>query len=299
MDRNEVTAVLAEKLNRRWEDYKRLLTGYSSTHVFDQAQEIAVTRQVFEELTSIDYPVDMLEYLLRFEDPLEVVRDKWLEENDVCIDEEMTHALASLMDSGDAERVYDLDPVYLPVEDSASLDTEPEKALKTLRLYYPAKVMEYGCNDYGDRDYDATEVSPRKAATYFPEVMARLATEQDDAEMERGLMVYYHEDDPLNAKMFSAKPSAAVIGGRLYGMAVCRVYDDLTNDEMRLFRDFWSGQMSDGFGEGFEQREIPCHDDSEIYVSFWNADDSWSIQTKEEMDQKQQSPRPQLEQRLL
>ena len=42
-----------------------------------------------------------------------------------------------------------------------------------------------------------------------------------------------------------------------------------------------SGQASDGWCEGFEQREIKCNG-KEIYVSFWQSK-NWSLQTAEEL----------------
>ena len=46
-------------------------------------------------------------------------------------------------------------------------------------------------------------------------------------------------------------------------------------------KDYISGQASDGWGEGFEQREIST-DDGDLFVHLWNFGDNWSIQTEEE-----------------
>ena len=56
---------------------------------------------------------------------------------------------------------------------------------------------------------------------------------------------------------------------------------NLTPDELAELKDYISGQASDGWGEGFEQREIST-DDGDLFVHLWNFGDNWSIQTEEE-----------------
>lgn len=46
------------------------------------------------------------------------------------------------------------------------------------------------------------------------------------------------------------------------------------------FKDWWTGQCSDGWGEGYEQQEITTDSLGKIYVSFWNSSDSWQIETE-------------------
>ena len=61
---------------------------------------------------------------------------------------------------------------------------------------------------------------------------------------------------------------------------------DLNSEETEKLRSAVCGQNSDGFGESFEQRPIKTPD-GDIYVSFWNSDESWSLQTEDEMNEGQ------------
>ena len=60
------------------------------------------------------------------------------------------------------------------------------------------------------------------------------------------------------------------IRDRLYGVLECKISEPLTEEEIKVLKEYWTGQMSDGWGEGFEQRPINV-EDGEIYVSFWNS----------------------------
>lgn len=77
--------------------------------------------------------------------------------------------------------------------------------------------------------------------------------------------------------------------GAVAAMAECRVQGTLEPEELDCLKDYIAGQTSDGWGEGFEQREIPVAD-GELYVHLWSFT-GWEIQTEEErFSQRQDSP---------
>ena len=80
--------------------------------------------------------------------------------------------------------------------------------------------------------------------------------------------------------MKSIRISVEERGEELCGCATVVVDEDLTERGWNDLQGYLSGQYSDGWGEGFEQRPISVGD-QELYVSFWN-DGAWSIQTEQE-----------------
>ena len=75
--------------------------------------------------------------------------------------------------------------------------------------------------------------------------------------------------------------TAEVRNRKLWGVAECQVTGELTAAEMTALKQYISGQASDGFGEGFEQREIKIGD-CELFAHLWSNNDSWSIKTEQE-----------------
>ncbi|MEW6276048.1 MAG: hypothetical protein AB1556_13190 [Bacillota bacterium] len=67
------------------------------------------------------------------------------------------------------------------------------------------------------------------------------------------------------------------------GVMVAEVYGELTEAETAKLLEFAVRQMSDGWGEGFEQRPIKT-EDGDIYVSFWNSD-HFFIKPEQELKQ--------------
>ena len=59
---------------------------------------------------------------------------------------------------------------------------------------------------------------------------------------------------------------------------------DSTDAETEILTDWLSGQNSDGYGEHFEQQPIDTAD-GDLYVSFWNTGDNYSLMTRDELDE--------------
>ena len=153
-----------------------------------------------------------------------------------------------------------------------------------LRLYMPMTADCYERNKWGDLDDEPLELDSRQALQYADNIAAALGREFHPEEAERGLMKYYHEDDGLNRKVQSFRFTAEVRGGRLWGVADCMVVGTLTPQELAQLKEYVGGQASDGFGEGFEQREIKVGNGSELYAHLWNSE-NWSIKTEQEQFQ--------------
>lgn len=114
MDDQKTLQELRQRLD---ENYNAFVQGWLSLDaptLIEKAEEIAATKMVYKALRT--GPFRDMEYLLRFRNPLEVVRDQWIEEESYAPDEDMEHVLWSVSDRGDVEQNYDLDEEFRPPE---------------------------------------------------------------------------------------------------------------------------------------------------------------------------------------
>ena len=98
------------------------------------------------------------------------------------------------------------------------------------------------------------------------------AVKKDIADFNGDLMQYYHEDDSVRSKVVSAVPSVKIRGNKLCGCLTVELKETLLDDEQTVLCNYISGQYSDGWGEGFEQRDIRV-DDGTLAVHFWQDHD--------------------------
>ena len=89
------------------------------------------------------------------------------------------------------------------------------------------------------------------------------AVKKDIADFNGDLMQYYHEDDSVRSKVVSAVPSVEICGNKLCGCLTVELKETLLDDEQTVLCNYISGQYSDGWGEGFEQRDAVIRQDEQ------------------------------------
>ena len=153
-------------------------------------------------------------------------------------------------------------------------------APQELKFYMPLTGDFYGYDDWGDLEEYGSDLTGRELMDYEASIREAILENQMPEEKERGLMRWYDKTDGVNGKVRSVVFDVESRNGQLWGVARCQVNGTLSPEEKEILADYISGQASDGWGEGFEQRKIRVNE-GELYVSLWNAG-NWTIQTEQE-----------------
>jgi hypothetical protein len=160
--------------------------------------------------------------------------------------------------------------------------TVPDTGTFTEKLYSPLFVqMISDDEEHYEGDYQSDPLDQKEAAYYKDSIHEAIIDERLADEDSRGLMAYYHEDDAVNEKVRSLHVDVETHGGKLWGVAALELTDELSDAELSDLKDYLTGQYSDGFGEGFEQREIKV-DGGELYVSLWDGSERFFIDTEQD-----------------
>lgn len=129
---------------------------------------------------------------------------------------------------------------------------------------------------------DAGNLYRSDLTPYAEEISEAIEQDVCIGEETRGLMHYFDESRSVAGKVLRAFPAVQEINGELYGVLECKIHEPLSEEDIKVLKEYWTGQMSDGWGEGFEQHPIQI-DEGELYVSFWNSENFWSVMTETEL----------------
>ncbi len=99
MERKNSKRKLQERIEANYRTYLQQLQSRPASDLIEQATEIAAVKLVYDELMGGCNP-DYADYLLRFDNPLQLVSDQWLAEQNVSHADEMDNVLWSITDKG-------------------------------------------------------------------------------------------------------------------------------------------------------------------------------------------------------
>ena len=156
-----------------------------------------------------------------------------------------------------------------------------------LMKFYSPLTAEFFPNepDWEDESYNEYEGCPLNGHDLLQYADAvNEAVKKDIADFNGDLMQYYHEDDSVRSKVVNAVPSVEIHGNKLCGCLNVELQESLNEGEQAVLCDYISGQYSDGWGEGFEQRDIRV-DDGTLAVHFWQ-EDGFEMTPEREMQQE-------------
>ncbi|WP_411677827.1 hypothetical protein [Caproicibacter sp.] len=156
--------------------------------------------------------------------------------------------------------------------------------LQTLRLFSPLFPHIDRKNEWGNLDDCREDLTAGEVLEYEDKIVALIQKEKLTSEGERGLAVYL--DDDLSRKVYRINPSVEEWNGKLWGVTEVQTHGTLSPSELAELTEWLSGQLSDGWGEGLEQREIKL-EDGELYVSFWDSSDRFFIKSEDELKSSQ------------
>lgn len=192
---------------------------------------------------------------------------------------------------GTVDFVDDAGQIHMKWDNGRSLALVPgedsfHKILETLqaiKLYMPLSVKQYERGEFGQEEDYSIELSQETVLSYQEEILTAILDVRNSEQEECAILQYYHEKDSISRKVQSLFFTVEQVGNKLMGVAEGQVKGKLNESELASLKEYVTGQASDGFGEGFEQRPITVGED-EIYVSLWSGSEDWNVMTQEEME---------------
>lgn len=132
--------------------------------------------------------------------------------------------------------------------------------------------------EYDEIDYWRDEITSKEAVAYKDIINETIEHMKLRDEETTGLMEYFDSyncdgNESMAAiiknKVNYAYPSVQIIGDEMFGVMKMDINSPLTSAEENILKEYFTSQYSDGWGEGFEQREIEVFE-GDLYVAFWS-----------------------------
>lgn len=153
--------------------------------------------------------------------------------------------------------------------------------LEQINLFSPLTAELYPKDDMGNIEYDSQTMTSSELCRYEDQIQKQILKEYMESEGDRGLAAYL-DNQLLARKIRCMNPTVESWHGELWGVLEVQSYGSLSEKELEAVKEYWRGQESDGWGEGFEQRPIQTPE-GELYVSFWNSGNDFFIATEEQL----------------
>ena len=162
------------------------------------------------------------------------------------------------------------------VEAVANKSFTIEKLYSPLEFYLHNPREEEANGEYGEYDLhdERYKISHLEVVDQYADAI-ELAVRRDRDTLDRVRGMAEYLPDELQGKVHSIFPNTEQRGFDMYCAATIELTTPLTADETAALKDWWRGQLSDGWGEGFEQREIKVgYSGNELYMVPWTSNDS-------------------------
>ena len=148
-------------------------------------------------------------------------------------------------------------------------------------------------NDFEEEQVFFEEDDLTEYASVIQEKIAEYNRVGHDDDRTDNLMDYFDGSAAIKEKVVSAVPSVKESDGVLYGCTTLELKEYLEAEELSELCEYLTRQYSDGWGEGFEQQEIPV-EGGELCIHFWRPIDFEFQQAKSEVSkeksEKQENP---------
>lgn len=131
-----------------------------------------------------------------------------------------------------------------------------------------------------DQEYEGLPLAGADLVQYKDAILEMVNKENSFGSVDGqpcNLMQYFDGNPAIAEKVESAVVSVKEVDGVLYGCTSLKLKDYLESTELTELCEYITGQYSDGWGEGFEQRDISVEDGT-LNVHFWQFSENFRFQ---------------------